>query len=273
MLFLIFSGKLGHFQRRWVGDSNIPQAVQSCSCRTWAWAQQSVQSTQAMFVEAPESRVNLQSELSLRWAQCPSHKSHSRPVTQFCCGSSGHVTAKAATHLCQLPSAAQVWAWVDHQEKEAELEEAGLVTQWAEFFPLSQGWVKGCYGGLCCSSCWVWDTTEKPNSQPPISSVTSVILPQQQWHLPPALTTFQCGKCISLTSSSLYDPSETLHSSLLQHNASLRICSISCGLLAVTLAKMACIHIAKLFFHMPLLCISRDILVILLTNAQYFHNC
>lgn len=58
VLFLIFSGKLRHFQRRWVGDSNTPQAVQSCPCRAQAWAQQSVQSTQAMFVEASESRVN-----------------------------------------------------------------------------------------------------------------------------------------------------------------------------------------------------------------------
>ena len=43
VIFLILSGRLRHFQRRGVGESCIPQAIESFPCMAQAWAQQPVQ--------------------------------------------------------------------------------------------------------------------------------------------------------------------------------------------------------------------------------------
>lgn len=78
--FLILSGRLRAFQRK---DRCIPQAIESFPRMAQAWAQQSVDcKPHAGHVcrGAGEKRwTSTVCCVSLRWAQCSSHKSHSRP--------------------------------------------------------------------------------------------------------------------------------------------------------------------------------------------------
>lgn len=128
----------------------------------------------------------------------------------------------------------------------------------------------GAKGGCSAEAAEFWTRLRNQAPHHLMAFEMSVVLSQQQWHLPGVLITFQHGKSVSITSSSLC---ETFCSSLLLHNAFIRICSISCCLLALILAKMAFHAYDKTFCMCHFSYISRDILGVLPVHAQCSHKC
>lgn len=106
VLFLILSGRLRHFQSRRVGDSCILQAMESSPCMVRAWAVQL--SVRCNYHAGHVCRGTGEQRwtsavrcVSLRWAQCSSHKSRSRPQRQrLACGLPWHAGTHKAFILC-----------------------------------------------------------------------------------------------------------------------------------------------------------------------------
>lgn len=140
VLFLILSGRLRHFQRRGVGDSCISWAIESFPCMARAWAQQSVRCNyHAGHVcggAGERRRTPTVGCVSLRWAQCSSHKSPSRPQKQrLSHGLPWHAGTHKAFILCHpsfsglqscsLLYAKHAWACVGNQQREGSAGRSG----------------------------------------------------------------------------------------------------------------------------------------------------